>query len=595
MSSIIPKKYVVIYLDFLGQKDFFGQIKGVKIDAELNKKVAYVSDSVRSGFLGFRLLAEKMAQESEYLYKQLVDKKVEPYVSAPKEWFQYELKRCKAKVHSFSDGTMVYFPLNEDIAQLLMSSVMLYLCRFFLGCLFEGSIYRGGITFGDGWEIEDGVLYGPVVDRVAVIESKIASYPRIVIADEIYDYFDRVNIQCLSPNIIKLIEPDSDGAYVLNYLSLEFLNSPILGQDRKNVWEFVRYMHWYVRDQLRHFRDSGNIKMFQRYRFWDAYSFRHEMELRGAGILQDAELEKGSSHPKLGSYSLGEYLVIYLQFQPDPLRRLGYDGDIDNATVISSVAKEIDAVHGRLKKHARGMLKEQFGAALTEEEIDMEATVIENAPCGTIQMSNYLLCYVRNIGYAGGHYFGAWLLQMKFILRNMATNGVFARGSIDYGVGWELEPGLLYGPVIQSAARLESQVAGYPRIVIGERIVQELAAKGKEIELSGKSPEKENLVFQYIKRDEDFAYIFDYLNLGEDDISDKLKYTVADIEKGCEVTHQLGEEMLTASRRNGLVNPRISWPALALNMYFRRKLSDAQDVFKEVTAQSAKNDLRQVY
>jgi hypothetical protein len=46
------------------------------------------------------------------------------------------------------------------------------------------------------------------------------------------------------------------------------------------------------------------------------------------------------------------------------------------------------------------------------------------------------------------------------------------RGGIDVGLGFEPTPGEIYGPALSRAYALESKVAQYPRIVIGEELVR---------------------------------------------------------------------------------------------------------------------------
>lgn len=48
------------------------------------------------------------------------------------------------------------------------------------------------------------------------------------------------------------------------------------------------------------------------------------------------------------------------------------------------------------------------------------------------------------------------------------------RGAIEVAWGVELRPGELYGPVVARTYELESEVAGYPRIVIGPYLVRYL-------------------------------------------------------------------------------------------------------------------------
>ena len=55
-------------------------------------------------------------------------------------------------------------------------------------------------------------------------------------------------------------------------------------------------------------------------------------------------------------------------------------------------------------------------------------------------------------------------------LRSFAA-GYSIRGGIDVGHGAILHDGMLYGPAVYSAYNLESRVAGYPRVVVGDHAV----------------------------------------------------------------------------------------------------------------------------
>ncbi len=53
------------------------------------------------------------------------------------------------------------------------------------------------------------------------------------------------------------------------------------------------------------------------------------------------------------------------------------------------------------------------------------------------------------------------------------------RGSVDISWGVELHPGEIYGAAVANTYELESEIAQYPRIVIGERVVDYLNANLK--------------------------------------------------------------------------------------------------------------------
>ena len=48
------------------------------------------------------------------------------------------------------------------------------------------------------------------------------------------------------------------------------------------------------------------------------------------------------------------------------------------------------------------------------------------------------------------------------------------RGGIDIGTGIEVEPGQLHGPAVVKAYELESEIAGYPRVVVGSMFAEYL-------------------------------------------------------------------------------------------------------------------------
>jgi len=52
------------------------------------------------------------------------------------------------------------------------------------------------------------------------------------------------------------------------------------------------------------------------------------------------------------------------------------------------------------------------------------------------------------------------------------VHGQPLRGAMDGGWGVEITPGELYGPAVAHAYELESEVARYPRIVVGERVAE---------------------------------------------------------------------------------------------------------------------------
>lgn len=93
------------------------------------------------------------------------------------------------------------------------------------------------------------------------------------------------------------------------------------------------------------------------------------------------------------------------------------------------------------------------------------------------------------------------------------------RGGVEIGLGVEMNENEIYGPVVAEAYNLESKIARYPRIVVGEELKGYLLAHTKED--SGGSNIYSNLRIEFAKecmnllsQDDDGYTIIDYLGEG---------------------------------------------------------------------------------
>lgn len=102
-------------------------------------------------------------------------------------------------------------------------------------------------------------------------------------------------------------------------------------------------------------------------------------------------------------------------------------------------------------------------------------------------------------------------------LLRMLANETPIRGGIALGAGCELLDGELYGPALARAHRLESEVAGYPRIVIDQR-AWEYLAKIHQFTGGGKRGDLDRnlagLCLQMIQTDVDGHTVVDFLGPG---------------------------------------------------------------------------------
>lgn len=88
------------------------------------------------------------------------------------------------------------------------------------------------------------------------------------------------------------------------------------------------------------------------------------------------------------------------------------------------------------------------------------------------------------------------------------ARGMVCRGSLDMGIAGEFFDGEVYGPALAEVHRLESEVAGYPRIVIGDRLYQHIE---REMELTGLRKSLAATCFGLVTVDYDGIKILDYL------------------------------------------------------------------------------------
>jgi len=93
--------------------------------------------------------------------------------------------------------------------------------------------------------------------------------------------------------------------------------------------------------------------------------------------------------------------------------------------------------------------------------------------------------------------------------------GTFFRGGFEIGAGVELGNGDLYGPVLNEVHRLEKEVAGYPRVVIGKRLSDFIQSKGQTSDAGGfltsVLARAKDLCNALVCQDDDGQVIIDYL------------------------------------------------------------------------------------
>jgi hypothetical protein len=186
-----------------------------------------------------------------------------------------KLRRAEAIVTGMSDAIVIAIPLNnEDDHSLSISSIYsaLYsICAMFLAALVERNPIRCGIDVGVGVPLNKREVYGPSVVRAYNLESRIASYPRIVVGDSLFNYLNFVQslgsesiyakfAKKMAGNCKELLTLDYDKVRILDVIG-EGVQSIVGGIDKSLVEKAYKFV---VQSHNR-YSETGYVKLRARY------------------------------------------------------------------------------------------------------------------------------------------------------------------------------------------------------------------------------------------------------------------------------------------------------------------------------------------
>ena len=113
------------------------------------------------------------------------------------------------------------------------------------------------------------------------------------------------------------------------------------------------------------------------------------------------------------------------------------------------------------------------------------------------------------------------VMSMSLLLKKVI------RGAIEVGMGTKLKDNTIYGPVACRAYHLESEVAEYPRIVVGDELVNFLHGQLDNPDKYAQSMAK--LCMQRIKQDYDGVLIHDYAGVKPREELVRIGYKLEDL------------------------------------------------------------------
>ena len=210
--------------------------------------------------------------------------------------------------------------------------------------------------------------------------------------------------------------------------------------------------------------------------------------MNGNPPTSDEAVPDGSSHVRLGYYVLS-YVDI-----------LGQGRELDKLEPLP------DGEDGRQK--ALKILVETAGFITQLRRIMKDVYTKQDAESSEIRIEGFsdTLVFYAKIDVANGVNAVANIFAATASLVLAAMNaGHVLRGAIEIGIGTNLIPNEIYGPVLRRAYLLESKCAQFPRIVIGEtaeKFLRDCAASSSPVA---------RLCLDMIVTDRDSVRILDYL------------------------------------------------------------------------------------
>lgn len=246
--------YFCVFIDILGQQKNLDNFKFIK---DLNKQNQKQFEEYTIATIGNVALLRNSFSKSFYEAKEQTQGRVGNIFHFTKEETK-ELDKYDIKFLTLSDSIVIYTPIfkgNKICPYMPVLLILNAICVTILALqrlqneLFPNGLFlRGGISYGSGTTCfpslnfdtskehlieEIPSFYGYALSKAYLIESKEADYPRIVISEEFVTYinqqkefheredtskYKKINIEHIDI-IQKLIAKDSDGKYILDYLS----------------------------------------------------------------------------------------------------------------------------------------------------------------------------------------------------------------------------------------------------------------------------------------------------------------------------------------------------------------------------------------
>lgn len=190
--------YGVIYLDVLGQKELINKFAKNNASVDDERHLQKVLQHIKKLLDGLMKLKEQFVEENaEALYHQISNNCTSTNSSVllsdvTVERVRNSLRETSFGIQQFSDSTLLYARLDGSdscMAKVLLGLLVALLPGVMLEAFAKGIFFRGAITVGDAWELDDNNLYGSAIHEAYELEEKVAQWPRIVLSEKAVGFF----------------------------------------------------------------------------------------------------------------------------------------------------------------------------------------------------------------------------------------------------------------------------------------------------------------------------------------------------------------------------------------------------------------------
>ena len=182
--------------------------------------------------------------------------------------------------------------------------------------------------------------------------------------------------------------------------------------------------------------------------------------------------------------SIGWYVIAFLDLlgQQDKLRQVTALPNIKNQEEVNAFKDKVRELYKPIYS-LRKFFATSIEAVSKIDENGLTVSQIEilkqsrSTPISYRYFSDSLIVYVplrNDIGKFQCRAIYSVLAATAMTLLSCMSMGSAIRGGIDVGLAMDIDEGELYGPALARAHTLESKVAQYPRIVIGEELIRYL-------------------------------------------------------------------------------------------------------------------------